>query len=149
MAIEQLTYVQAITIGALQGVTELFPVSSLGHSVLIPAWIGGSWAALVTQESSSESPYLAFLVGLHVSTALALLWYFRAEWVRIARGFVRSLRQRRITDTDARIAWLVVVATVPVGLIGLLAEHTGAHRVRQTCLRVGVSRPERADPVRR
>ena len=97
MAIEQLTYVQAITIGALQGVTELFPVSSLGHSVLIPAWIGGSWAALVTQESSSESPYLAFLVGLHVATALALLWYFRAEWVRIVRGFVRSLRQRRIS----------------------------------------------------
>ncbi|MGZ6839643.1 MAG: undecaprenyl-diphosphate phosphatase, partial [Frankiaceae bacterium] len=68
---EQLTYVQAISIGVLQGVTELFPVSSLGHSVLIPAWIGGSWAALVTQESSSESPYLAFLVGLHVATALA------------------------------------------------------------------------------
>jgi undecaprenyl-diphosphatase len=104
--------------------TELFPVSSLGHSVLIPAWIGGSWAALVTQESSSESPYLAFLVGLHVATALALLWYFRAEWARIARGFVRSLRARRITDTDAKIAWLVILATIPVGLIGLLAEHT-------------------------
>ena len=124
MAIEQLTYVQAISIGVLQGVTELFPVSSLGHSVLIPAWIGGSWAALVTQESSSESPYLAFLVGLHVATALALLWYFRAEWARIARGFVRSLRARRITDTDAKIAWLVILATIPVGLIGLLAEHT-------------------------
>lgn len=124
MAIEQLTYIQAITIGVLQGVTELFPVSSLGHSVLVPAWIGGSWAALVTQESSSESPYLAFLVGLHVATALALLWYFRAEWVRIARGFVTSLRERRIVSVDARIAWLVIVATLPVGLIGLLAEHT-------------------------
>jgi undecaprenyl-diphosphatase len=69
-----LTYVQAVVIGALQGVTELFPISSLGHSVLVPAWIGGSWSELVTQGASDNgTPYLAFVVGLHVATALALL----------------------------------------------------------------------------
>lgn len=79
-----LTYTQAIVIGALQGVTELFPVSSLGHSVLVPAWIGGSWQQLVTQgDSDSGTPYLAFVVGLHVATALALLVFYWRDWVGI------------------------------------------------------------------
>ena len=119
----QLTYLQSIVIGLLQGVTELFPVSSLGHSVLVPAWVGGSWAQLVSQESSSESPYLAFIVGLHVATALALLVLFRRDWVGIVGGFFSSLRHRRIETVYERMAWLIVVATVPVGLLGLLLEH--------------------------
>ena len=89
-----MTYFQAVVIALVQGVTELFPVSSLGHSVLVPAWFGGTWQALVTQSSqrSSESSfYLAYIVALHVATALALLWFFRADWVRIIRGFLRSL----------------------------------------------------------
>ncbi|HEX9529558.1 MAG TPA: undecaprenyl-diphosphate phosphatase, partial [Acidimicrobiales bacterium] len=114
----------AMVIGLLQGVTELFPISSLGHSVLVPAVIGGSWHHLVTDQSSAESPYLAFLVGLHFATALALLAYFRAEWARIIRAFFRSLRDRRIEGPDARLAWLLAVATVPAGLTGLAFEHT-------------------------
>ncbi len=127
-----LTYLQAIVIALVQGVTELFPVSSLGHSVLVPAWIGGSWETLVTQSSQANSEssfYLAFIVALHVATALALLWFFRADWVRIVKGFLRSvprsLRERRLSaaDSDERLAWLIVLATIPVGLTGVAFEH--------------------------
>lgn len=128
-----MSYLQAFVIALTQGVTELFPVSSLGHSVLIPAWFGGSWQTLVTQSSQGQSQssfYLAFIVALHVATALALLWYFRADWVRIIWGFCRSIRRsvrgRRlvIDDRDERLAWLIVVATIPVGLTGAALEHT-------------------------
>src|SRR6188508_2456723 len=128
-----LSYLQAIVIALIQGVTELFPVSSLGHSVLVPAWIGGSWETLVTQSSqqnSESSFYLAFLVALHVATALALLWFFRTDWIRIAAGFFRSVRRslgkRRLSvadDPDERLAWLIVVATIPVGITGVALEH--------------------------
>jgi len=117
-----LSYAQAIVIGALQGVTELFPVSSLGHSVLVPAWIG--WTHLVQAQSQKESFYLAFVVALHVATALALLVYFRADWVRIIRAFFRTLRTRRLETPDERIAWLLVVATIPAGITGVALEHT-------------------------
>jgi undecaprenyl-diphosphatase len=116
-----ISYVQAIVIGVLQGVTELFPVSSLGHSVLVPALLG--WNAILASQSAAESPFLAFLVGLHVATALALLAFFRAEWGRIAAGLVRSARRRRIQTADERLGWLLVVATVPAGLFGLAFEH--------------------------
>jgi undecaprenyl-diphosphatase len=128
-----LTYLQAIVIGLLQGVTELFPVSSLGHSVLLPALIGGDWQHLVTESASSTSqtsPYLAFIVALHVATAVALLIFFRHDWARIIRGFLRTLRPsvsaRRIVtnDADERLAWLLIIATIPVGLTGVLFEHT-------------------------
>jgi undecaprenyl-diphosphatase len=127
-----LSYLQAIVIALVQGVTELFPVSSLGHSVLVPAWIGGSWQTLVTQSSephSESSFYLAFLVALHVATALALLWFFRADWIRIVSGFFRSvgrsISERRFTatDQDERLAWLIVIATIPVGITGVALEH--------------------------
>src|ERR1700747_327308 len=81
-----LTYVQAVVTGLIQGVTELFPVSSLGHNVLIPALIGGSRAQDLNV-SKPESPYLAFIVGLHVATALAIIIYFWRDWVRIVVGF--------------------------------------------------------------
>ncbi len=93
-----LNFLQAIVIGFMQGVTELFPVSSLGHSVLVPALIGGSWSDLVTQQDRPKSPYLAFIVGLHVATALALLLFFWRDWVRIIGGFVCSIRHRRRRD---------------------------------------------------
>jgi undecaprenyl-diphosphatase len=118
-----ISYPEAVVIGALQGVTELFPVSSLGHSVLVPAVIGGSWLRDLSV-SAPESPYLSFVVGLHVATALALLVLFRRDWARIVRGFVTSIRKRAVTDPDERLAWLVIVATIPVGLSGLLLEHT-------------------------
>ncbi|HZP31173.1 MAG TPA: undecaprenyl-diphosphate phosphatase [Acidimicrobiia bacterium] len=116
-----LSYFRAIVIGLLQGVTELFPISSLGHSVLVPAWLG--WDELVSAQSKGESFYLAFLVALHVATALALLVYFRDEWVRIIGGFFRTLRTRRIETPDERMAWLLVVATIPAGAFGLAFEH--------------------------
>jgi undecaprenyl-diphosphatase len=117
-----LTYFQAVVIGLLQGVTELFPISSLGHSVLVPAWLG--WHSLVQGEAADESFYLAFLVGLHVATAVALLVYFRQEWIRIIGGFFRSVKKRRIEDADERLAWLLIVATIPAGITGILLEHT-------------------------
>lgn len=123
----EITYLQAVVIGLLQGVTELFPVSSLGHSVLVPAWIGGSWQHLVTENSSTqsgESPYLAFIVALHVATALALLAFYWRDWVRIIRALITTLRTRRIETSTERLAWLLVVATVPVGITGLALEHT-------------------------
>ncbi len=120
---DQLTYLQAVVIGVIQGFTELFPVSSLGHSVLVPAWLGGSWKPLVEQEASPESPYLAFIVGLHVATALALLVLFWRDWVGIVHGFFRSIRDRRIETTYERLAWLIVLATIPAGITGLLLEH--------------------------
>jgi undecaprenyl-diphosphatase len=118
-----LTYPEAIVVGLVQGVTELFPVSSLGHSVLLPALVGGRWATDL-DVSAPESPYLAFIVGLHVATALALLVFFRADWVRIARGLLTSVRDRRVATPDQRLAWLLVLATIPVGITGLLLEHT-------------------------
>src|ERR1700747_3382473 len=87
-----LTYLEAAVVGLIQGGSELFPVSSLGHNVLIPALIGGSWATDLNV-AKPESPYLAFIVGLHVATALALLIYFWRDWVRIVKGFLSSLRQ--------------------------------------------------------
>jgi undecaprenyl-diphosphatase len=123
-----LTYPEAIVIGLLQGVTELFPVSSLGHSVLLPAVIGGQWARDLSM-SADKSPYLAFVVAVHVATAIALVWFFRADWVRIVRGFLvsvpNSVRHRRIDarNADERLAWLIVVATIPVGITGLAFEH--------------------------
>jgi undecaprenyl-diphosphatase len=122
-----ISYVQSVVIGLLQGATELFPVSSLGHSVLVPALIGGSWQHLVTESAtatSEQSPYLAFIVALHVATALALLWFFRQDWVRIIGAFFRTCRTRRVETADERLAWLIVVATIPVGITGLTLEHT-------------------------
>ena len=115
-----ISYFQAIIIGLLQGVSELFPISSLGHSVLVPGWLG--WDS-ITKAQSTESSYLAFLVALHVATALALLVYFRRDWVAIVGGFLRTLRTRKIETSDERMAWLLVVATIPAGILGLAFEH--------------------------
>ena len=116
-----LTYVQAVVTGLIQGVTELFPVSSLGHNVLIPALIGGSWAKALNV-SAPNSPYLAFIVGLHVATAIAMIAYFWRDWLRIVRGFISSLRTRSITTPDERLAWMIILATIPVGLVGVALQ---------------------------
>lgn len=118
----QLSWLEAGVVGAFQGVAELFPVSSLGHSVLIPAWIGRSWARDL-DVSKPESPYLAFIVGLHVATAIALLVYFWRDWLRIITGLVTSIAHREVRTPDQRLGWLLVLGTIPVGLVGLLAEH--------------------------
>ena len=117
-----LTYVEAVVVGAFQGVTELFPVSSLGHSVLVPALVGGRWAEDLSV-SAPDSAYLAFIVGLHVATAAALFVFFWRDWLRILTGFATSLRYRRIQTPAERLAWLIISATIPVGLAGLALEH--------------------------
>jgi undecaprenyl-diphosphatase len=120
--VSELSYLEAIVVGAFQGITELFPVSSLGHSILVPALAGGRWARDL-DVSAPESPYLAFIVGLHVATAAALLVFFWRDWLRIVAGFVSSVRYRRVRTSGERLAWLLIVGTIPVGISGLLLEH--------------------------
>ncbi|MCV7014077.1 undecaprenyl-diphosphate phosphatase [Mycolicibacterium madagascariense] len=121
--VSSLSYLEATVVGAFQGVTELFPVSSLGHSVLVPALIGGRWARDLNV-SAPESPYLAFIVGLHVATAAALLLFFWRDWVLVLTGLYTSVRYRRIQTTGERLAWLLIVGTIPVAIAGLALEHT-------------------------
>jgi undecaprenyl-diphosphatase len=113
-----ISYPQAIILGLLQGVTELFPISSLGHSVILPQLFG--W------NIHQNDPYfITFLVATHLATAIVLLGFFWRDWVRILKGIGRSLRDRGIgeDDTDAKLAWLLVVGTIPAGILGLLLEH--------------------------
>jgi undecaprenyl-diphosphatase len=116
---DPVTYLQGIVIGLVQGVSELFPVSSLGHAVLIPAFIGGSWARTMSL-TTPNSPYLALIVALHVATALALVVFFRRDWVRLAKGLISSVRNKRIRTPYERLAWLLIAGTVPVGLAGIV-----------------------------
>jgi undecaprenyl-diphosphatase len=117
-----ITYFQAIVLGLLQGFAELFPISSLGHSVILPSLFG--WDI-----KQNDNFFLAFLVATHLATALVLLGFFWRDWVRIVRGMLRSLQQREIApgDSDARLGWLLVVGTIPAGIIGLLLEHPLRH----------------------
>jgi undecaprenyl-diphosphatase len=116
-----ITFFQAIILGLLQGVTELFPVSSLGHSVIVPALF--HWDNIVGNESARESSYLAVLVGFHCATAIALIWFYRNTWVSIVKSFFKTLKTRQVTTSSERLAWLLITATIPAGLIGLLFEH--------------------------
>ncbi|MBF6145150.1 undecaprenyl-diphosphate phosphatase [Nocardia nova] len=119
-----LTYFEAMVIGAVQGFTELFPISSLGHSVLVAAWLGGRWGALADRGGNeSAATYLAFVVALHVATAVALVIYYRRDWCAIIVGFVEMVRTRRLDTVPQRLAWLIIVATVPVAVLGPLLEH--------------------------
>jgi undecaprenyl-diphosphatase len=127
-----LTYGEAGIVGLIQGVTELFPLSSLGHSVLIPAIVGGQWAKDLNV-SARNSPYLAFIVGLHVATAIAMIIYFWRDWVRIIVAFFTSLghfarpepgtRRWEPQGTDQALAWMLILATIPVGIAGALLQH--------------------------
>jgi undecaprenyl-diphosphatase len=114
-----LTYPEAIVIGFLQGVSELFPVSSLGHSAIIPALVGGSWAKDLSL-TTPGSPYLATLVLMHVATAAAMVIFFRKDWVRIILGLVSVIRHRSVETIDERLGVLLVIGTIPVGIAGLI-----------------------------
>ena len=116
-----LSYFQAIVMGVLQGVTELFPVSSLGHSVLIPSLLG--WDNLSNGQSNGESFFLAFVVGLHVGTAVALIAYYWRTWLGLTGGLITSVRDRSLAKPNERLIWLVILATIPVGIVGLAFEH--------------------------
>jgi undecaprenyl-diphosphatase len=127
-----ITYLESGVVGIIQGVTELFPVSSLGHNVLLPALVGGCWARDLNV-AATESPYLAYIVGLHVATAIALLIYFWQDWIRIIKGFFSSLghfarpepgtSRWQLRSVNEKLAWMIILATIPVGLVGLKFEH--------------------------
>jgi undecaprenyl-diphosphatase len=117
-----ISYWQGVVLGLLQGVSELFPVSSLGHSVILPRLLG--WKI-----HQNDSFFITFLVATHLATALVLLGFFWRDWVRILKGLGRSIRDREIRtdDPDAKLAWLLVVGTIPAGILGLLLEHSLRH----------------------
>jgi undecaprenyl-diphosphatase len=125
------TTFRAIVLGVLQGISELFPVSSLGHTVLFPKLFG--WDQIVAFQSKPESPWLAFIVMLHVGSAIGLLIYFWRDWVAIVRAFFRTLQKRRADTPTERLAWLIIVASIPVGILGIALEHTA---------RVATAKPE-------
>jgi undecaprenyl-diphosphatase len=112
-----ISYFQAVVLGLLQGISELFPISSLGHTVLVPSFL--HW----TIDQSSDG-FVAFVVLTHFATALVLLGFFWRDWVSIIAGIFRSLAMREIRadDTYARLGWLLIVSTVPAGILGLLFE---------------------------
>ena len=123
---------RAVVLGVIQGFSELFPISSLGHTVLLPNLFG--WHQLVAyQSSSAENAWLAFIVMLHVGSAVGLLIYFWREWIAIIGAFFATLRKRRIETTTERMAWLIIAASIPTGIIGLALEHTA---------RVATGKPE-------
>jgi len=128
-----ISMLQAVILGLLQGVSELFPISSLGHTVLFPTLFG--WHSVVKAQSNPESFWLAFVVMLHVGSALGLLIYFWRDWVRIISAWFATLAKRRIETPTERLAWLIVVGTIPAGVIGLALEHP---------LRVALAKPEAA-----
>jgi undecaprenyl-diphosphatase len=117
--VEPISYFQAIVLGLLQGIAEPFPISSLGHGVIAPSLFG--WNI-----HQNDDYFLAFLVATHCATALVLFLMFLDDWKRIFRGLGRSLRDREISpeDSDARLGWVLIVGTIPAGLLGLLLEHS-------------------------
>ncbi len=114
---QYISYFQGIVLGLLQGAAEPFPISSLGHGVILPRLAG--W-----QIHQNDERFLTFLVATHLATAIVLLVLFRKDWVRIVRGIVRSLQMREIRadDVDARLGWLLIAGTIPAGVVGLLLE---------------------------
>ncbi len=122
IAAAPISYLQAIVLGLLQGVTELFPISSLGHSVILPSLFG--WDI-----HQNDQYFITFLVATHLATAIVLFGFFFKDWMRIFRGIGRSLRDRGIApdDYDAKLGWLLVVGTIPAGILGLLLEHALRH----------------------
>ena len=133
-----ITYPQAIILGLLQGVSELFPISSLGHSVILPQLLG--WDI-----HQNDKYFLTFLVATHLATALVLLGFFWRDWVRIVKGLGRSLRDRGIdpADADAKLGWLLVVGTIPAGILGLALEHKLRSVFASPAVGGGLPDPER------
>lgn len=117
-AVDPISYLQAALLGLLQGTAELFPISSLGHSVILPRLLG--WDI-----HQNDDYFVTFLVATHFATAIVLFVFFFRDWMRILAGMGRSLRDRGVApdDTDAKLGWLLVVGTIPAGLLGLALEH--------------------------
>jgi undecaprenyl-diphosphatase len=116
------TVLRSIILGLLQGVTELFPISSLGHTVIFPKLFG--WNQIVAYQSSgTENAWLAFIVMLHVGSAVGLLIYFWKDWFAIIKAFFATLGKRRAETPTERLAWLIIVASIPTGILGVALEH--------------------------
>jgi undecaprenyl-diphosphatase len=116
--VHPISYFQAIVLGAVQGIAEPFPISSLGHGVILPRLAG--WDI-----QQNDDFFLTFLVATHFATATVLFFMFLEDWKKILGGLWRSLRDRviREDDTSAKLGWLLVVGTIPAGLLGLILEH--------------------------
>jgi undecaprenyl-diphosphatase len=114
---DPISYFQAVILGLTQGIAEPFPISSLGHGVILPRLAG--WHI-----HQNDKFFLTFLIATHLATAIVLLLFFLKDWVRIVKGLWRSLQMREIRadDVDARLGWLLVAGTIPVGVIGLLLQ---------------------------
>jgi undecaprenyl-diphosphatase len=112
-----MTIIQAIILGLLQGVTELFPISSLGHSVIFPRLFG--WDI-----GSNDKYFLLFLVATHFATALVLFGFFWRDWIAVFKGLWRVAKTRTIgrTDTYAKLGLLLVIGSIPAGILGLVFE---------------------------
>jgi undecaprenyl-diphosphatase len=112
-----ISYFQAVVLGLTQGIAEPFPISSLGHAVVLPKLFG--WNI-----HQNDKFFLTFLVATHLATAIVLLLFFIKDWILIVKGMWRSLVEREIRDDDtyARLGWVLVVGTIPAGILGLLLE---------------------------
>lgn len=115
-----ISVIQAIILGLIQGITELFPISSLGHSVLVAYLF--NWTSVLNGTTNKASNFLLFLVVLHLATALALFIYYRKTWYRIIKAWVYSLIKKEHDKKDAKLLWLLIIATIPAGLIGLIFQ---------------------------
>jgi len=117
-----MSLLQAIVLGIVQGLTEFLPVSSSAHLALIP-WAFG-W----------KDPGLAFDVSLHFGTLLAVLWFFRDEWMRLIRSALSIVTTRRLDTPEKRRVVYLIIATIPGGIAGLLLEHYAESYFRSPAL---------------
>jgi undecaprenyl-diphosphatase len=117
-----LTIWQALALALLQGVTELFPISSLGHTVIIPGLLG--WGNIMNDSScGGESCFLPFVVALHLGTSVALVIYFWRDWLQVIRTLVKSVKEGEVrTGTDEWVSWLIIIGCIPAGLLGVFLE---------------------------
>lgn len=113
----EFTFGNAVIIGFIQGITELFPISSLGHAILIPAWLGGSFSEFITEENEA---YLLITIAMHLASSIALFLVFRRRWVGLITGSVRAISSKDFSSTPFRVLAYIVIATIPVGILGLL-----------------------------
>jgi len=119
---EHLTIWQALTLALLQGVTELFPISSLGHTVIIPGLLG--WGNIMDNTScGGESCFLPFVVALHLGTSVALVIYFWRDWFQVGRTLMKSIKDGEVrTGTDEWVSWLIIIGSIPAGLLGVFLQ---------------------------
>ncbi|HEV2659899.1 MAG TPA: undecaprenyl-diphosphate phosphatase [Ktedonobacteraceae bacterium] len=117
-----LTILQAVVLSLLQGVTELFPISSLGHTVILPGLLG--WGDLETSTGcGGENCFLPFITSLHLGTSIALLIYFWRDWFQVGRTLVVSIRDGEVRKgTDEWVSWLIIIGSIPAGLLGVFLE---------------------------